>query len=171
MSQANERPALLYIENTPPDTMVGMGQVVFGQAPQRLASILGSCVGVSLYHPRTHQGVLAHVLLPDSQGRPQAPPGKFADTAIPHMLKLLAQAGLSSGGLLAKLAGGANMFNHNGPLQIGAANCTAVARALACAGLRVAAQDIGGTQGRRISLDCATGDLIIEVSGSEMLVI
>jgi chemotaxis protein CheD len=153
------------------ETMVGMGQIVFGEAPDRLASILGSCVGVTLYHPRTRQAALAHVLLPDSQGRLNDSPGKFADTAIPHMLKLLGQAGVSPGGLVAKLAGGANMFGHNGPLQIGAANGEAVARALAAAGVRVAAKDIGGKQGRRISLNCATGDLVIEISGDEPRVI
>ena len=154
-----------------PETMVGMGQVVLGQAPVRLASILGSCVGVSLYHPRTRQAVLAHVILPDSQGRSLSTPGKFADTAIPHMLKLLGQAGLPAGGLVAKLAGGSNMFGHNGPLQIGAANGEAAARALAAAGIRVVAQDMGGNQGRRISLDCTTGDIVIEIAGAEVRVI
>jgi chemotaxis protein CheD len=153
------------------ETMVGMGQIVFGQTPDRIASILGSCVGVSLYHPRTRHAVFAHVILPDSQGRPQSAPGKFADTAIPHMLKLLSQAGVPSSGLLAKLAGGANMFGHSGPLQIGAANGDAVARALAGAGIRVVAQDIGGKQGRRVSLNCSTGDMAIEIAGVEVRVI
>jgi len=151
--------------------MVGMGQIVFGQAPDRLASILGSCVGVSLFHPRTRHAALAHVVLPDSQGRPQTAPGKFADTAIPQMLKLLGQAGVPSNGLVVKLAGGANMFGHNGPLQIGAANVDAVAKALAEAGIRAVAQDVGGQQGRRISLDCTTGDIVIEIGGAEVRII
>jgi len=154
-----------------PETLVGMGQIAFGQAPARLASILGSCIGVSLYHPRTRHAVLAHVILPDSQGRPQSAPGKFADTAIPHMLKLLGQAGAPASGLVAKLAGGANMFGHKGPLQIGVANGAAVAKALANVGVRVVSQDIGGNQGRRISLDCATGDIVIEIAGVEIRVI
>jgi chemotaxis protein CheD len=157
--------------NSMRETMVGMGQIAFGKAPDRLASILGSCIGVSLYHPRMQQAVLAHVILPDSQGRSQAAPGKFADTAIPHMLKLLGQAGTCTSGLVAKVAGGANMFGHNGPLQIGAANGQAVVRALGAAGIRVVAQDVGGNQGRRISLDCATGDIAIEISGTEVRVI
>ena len=111
--------------------------------------------------------MLAHVILPDSHGRPQAAPGKFADTAVPHMLKLLDLAGAPASGLVAKLSGGANMFGHQGPLQIGAANGEAVVRALADAGINVAAQDIGGNQGRRISLDCTTGDVLIEIAGAE----
>jgi chemotaxis protein CheD len=114
---------------------------------------------------------LAHVILPDSQARVQAAPGKFADTAVPHMLKLLAQAGAPVSGLVAKLAGGANMFGHNGPLQIGLANGEAVGKALAAAGVRIVAQDIGGNQGRRISLDSATGDMVIEIAGAAVRVI
>ena len=66
------------------------------------------------------------------------------------MLKLLGQAGVPTSGLIAKLAGGSNMFGHSGPLQIGVANGEAAVRALAGAGIRVVAQDMGGNQGRRI---------------------
>jgi chemotaxis protein CheD len=154
-----------------PEIMVGMGQIVYAQAPDRLASILGSCVGVSLYNARTRQAVMAHVILPDSQGRPSGAPGKFADTAIPHMLRLLSQAGVLPCSLLAKVAGGSNMFGHQGPLQIGVANSEAVVRALTGAGVRVAAQDIGGYQSRRVSLDCTTGEMTIEMGGAEIRVI
>jgi chemotaxis protein CheD len=153
------------------ETIVGMGQIVFGRAPDRLASILGSCIGVCVYHPRMRHAALAHVILPDSQGRPPSAPGKFADTAIPHMLKLLGQAGLSTSGLVAKIAGGASMFGRNGPLQIGMANGEAVTRALAGAGIRVIGKDVGGDRGRRISLDCTTGDLFIEIAGADVRVI
>ncbi len=153
------------------ETMVGMGQIVFGQAPDRLASILGSCIGVSLYHPRMRHAALAHIILPDSQGRTPSSPGKFADTAIPHMLKLLGNAGLTASSLVAKLAGGANMFGHTGPLQIGMANGAAVSKALAGAGIRVVGEDLGGDRGRRISLDCVTGDLLIEIAGADVRMI
>jgi chemotaxis protein CheD len=82
------------------------------------------------------------------------------------MLELLRKAGICTAHLSAKIAGGANMFGHSGPLQIGEANGRAVCEVLAGVGIRVAAQDIGGTQGRRVTLDCATGDMWIEVAGS-----
>ena len=63
------------------------------------------------------------------------------------------------------------MFGHNGPLQIGVANGEAVGRALAGVGIRVVAADIGGSHGRRISLDCATGDVVIEIAGVQTCVI
>jgi chemotaxis protein CheD len=68
-------------------------------------------------------------------------------------------------GLTAKLAGGANMFGSSGPLQIGEANVEAVAQSLRTAGIRIAAQDVGGTRGRRVTFCCAGGEMIVESAG------
>ena len=57
------------------------------------------------------------------------------------------------------------MFGSSGPLQIGDANMEAVAQALRTAGIRVAAQDVGGTRGRRVTFDCAGGEMIVESAG------
>jgi chemotaxis protein CheD len=144
---------------------VGMGQIAVAQAPARLASVLGSCVGVALFHPRLRLGCLAHVVLPRSNGV-AATPGKFADTAIPHMLQLLEKQGANRAGLVVKICGGACMFNTTGPLQIGDANIEAVTAVLAAEGLRVAARDVGGTAGRRITMDCDSGQLTIDTAGN-----
>jgi chemotaxis protein CheD len=122
-------------------------------------------VGVALYHPRLRVGALAHVVLPDSTGRP-ANSAKFADTAIPAMLQELGHAGANHSGLIAKITGGACMFGANGPLQVGLSNVEAVTRALAAAGIRLVAQDCGGSKGRRCSFDPATGSLTVEIMGS-----
>ena len=150
--------------NPAKDILVGMGQIAAGQAPQRMRTILGSCIGVALYHPGRKTGIMAHVVLPDSAGR-DGPPGKFADTAVPEMLAVLRGQGMSTYGLTAKLAGGANMFNGSGPLQIGDANAEAVAAALKRAGTNVAGQDVGGTRGRRVDFDCASGEMTIQCAG------
>jgi chemotaxis protein CheD len=107
---------------------------------------------------------MAHIILPESAGRDGAP-GKFADTAVPQMLAVLREQGLPTAGLTAKLAGGANMFNGSGPLQIGDANAKAVAAALQKAGIRVAGQDVGGTHGRRVDFDCANGEMTVQCAG------
>jgi chemotaxis protein CheD len=146
------------------EILVGMGQVVAGQTPQRMRAILGSCIGLVLYHPARKTGAMAHIVLPESAGR-DGSPGKFADTAVPYMLGLLRGEGLPAHGLTAKLTGGANMFNGSGPLQIGDANAEAVATALRKAGIRVAAQDIGGTHGRRVDFNCESGELTVQSAG------
>ena len=146
------------------ETMVGMGQIVTGESPHQMKAIVGSCIALALHHPRLNKGIMAHIVLPNSAGRPGAP-GKFADTAIPRMLELFKELGVPAHGLTAKLAGGANMFANSGPLQIGDANTHAVAQALRSAGIRIMAQDVGGTRGRRVTFDCADGEMIIESAG------
>lgn len=146
------------------ETLVSMGRTAAGRAPGRLKSVLGSCIGVAIYYPRLKTGVFAHVVLPDSAGR-SGTPGKFADTAVPHMLELLNEMGVGSYGLTAKFAGGANMFSGSGPLQIGDANVEAVTRALKLAGIRIAAKDVGGTQGRRVTFDCSSGAMTVQIAG------
>jgi chemotaxis protein CheD len=146
------------------DILVGMGQIAAGQAPQRMRAILGSCIGVALYHPGRKTGIMAHVVLPESAGR-DAAPGKFADTAVPQMLAILREQGMPTYGLTAKLAGGANMFGGSGPLRIGDANAEAVVAELKKAGIRVAGQDVGGTRGRRVDFDCANGQMTVQCAG------
>lgn len=143
---------------------VGMGQLATAHKPARLTAVLGSCVGVALYHPRLGVGALAHVVLPDSNGRP-GHAAKFADTAVPAMLRELQKHGVLPGGLFAKIAGGACMFGAGGPLQIGDANIQAAVRALDRAGVRLVGRHVGGKAGRRVTLDCASGTLLIEIAG------
>ncbi len=162
---------------TEEETMVGMGQALARRAPQRLWSILGSCVAVALYDPQRRVGALSHVVLPSAAGR-SGSPAKFADTAVPHMLQLLREAGVghhvpplgTSGlvgdGLVAKIAGGASMFGHAMPMEVGECNIQSILKALRSAGICLRAMDIAGNRGRRVTLDCTSGELLIEIQGS-----
>ena len=51
-------------------------------------------------------------------------------------------------------------------MQIGDANVKAVLEALEAADLRPAAKDVGGTNGRRVSLDCSTGTVTVATVGN-----
>ncbi len=155
----------------PTKTNVGMGQISLGRDGDELISVLGSCVGLTLLHPRFRVAVLAHIVLPNSNGR-SGLAGKFADTAFPEMLRMLAIEGIPGTGLVAKLAGGSNMFGQSGgPLQIGEANVAAVTELLAARNIRVIAKDLGGAKGRRITVDCQTGLVNVEVVGQGKVVL
>jgi chemotaxis protein CheD len=157
--------ATLEMSNTAKETLVGMGQLAAGRAPERMKAVLGSCIGLAIYHPRLKTGIMAHIVLPDSAGRKDGKPGKYADTAVPTMLARIQELGAPRSGLVAKLAGGANMFSGSGPLQIGDANAQAVLRAVEHAAVRVVGQDLGGTKGRRVTFDCAGGQMKVECVG------
>jgi chemotaxis protein CheD len=82
------------------------------------------------------------------------------------MLQLLREASVPGDGLVAKIAGGASMFGHSMPMEVGESNIQSIVGALQAAGIRVAARDVGGNKGRRVTLDCSSGELLIEVQGS-----
>jgi chemotaxis protein CheD len=148
------------IDNVP----VRMGQAALAGAPTRLKAVVGSCIGVTVYSPNLRLGMLSHVVLPRAKGR-TAYPAKYADTAVGHMRAVLESRGARAGGLVAKIVGGACMFGGGVSMQIGEDNIHAAAAALRAAGIRIAGSEVGGTIGRRLSFDLATGDVIVESVG------
>lgn len=141
---------------------VGMADYKVGSAPATIISYgLGSCIGISIYDPQTKIGGLLHIMLPDStQSRPSENPAKFADTGIPLMLADIFQLGASRSRLVAKLAGGAQMFafaNATDIMRVGARNAAAAKKILQDLRIPVLAEDTGGTYGRTVQIDLATG--------------
>ena len=121
------------------DALVGMGETVVLHQSETARSVVGSCAGLMIWHRRLKVAAVAHIVLPEAAGRPGAP-GKFADTAIPHMVDLLRKEGAERASLVAKVAGGAQMFGVSGPLQIGDANVHAVAAILSELGIPLQAK-------------------------------
>ncbi len=141
---------------------VGMADYKVGRAPSTLISYgLGSCIGVSLYDPQTKVGGLLHIMLPDStQARSSDNPAKFADTGLPLMLGDVLQLGAVKSRLVAKIAGGAQMFafaNATDIMRVGTRNAETVKKILREMGIRVIAEDTGGNYGRTVQIDLATG--------------
>ena len=141
---------------------VGMADYKVGRAPASLISYgLGSCVGVTLYDSSTKVGGLLHIMLPDStQARSNENPAKFADTGIPLMLKEIIALGAVRSRVVAKIAGGSQMFkfaNATDIMRVGERNAQAVKVALKDLNIRIIADDTGGNYGRTVELQLETG--------------
>ena len=90
-------------------------------------------------------------------------PARSAVHAVPHLLKELSSAGIT-GQPIAKMAGGASMFGSllaMGGINVGERNIEATRRALAEAGIRLSAEDVGGDHGRSVYFDVATGSMFV----------
>jgi len=147
---------------------VGMADLKVARSPDRLATLgLGSCVAICLFEPKLKIGGLAHIMLPDSSiVKENVNPAKFADTAIPRLIKELEQRGAVRQRLTAKIFGGAHMFAFKAGddfLDIGARNIETVEAVLKWEGLAIAARNVGGDCGRSILLDLNTGLVYLKI--------
>lgn len=146
---------------------VGIAQMDVAKVPDTIrTSGLGSCVGVVLYDERKKIAGLIHVMLPDSTLGKVSPSNvaKFADTGIDSMIARLEKEGVQKFSLKAKMAGGAQMFKFSSDqasMRIGPRNVEAVKQALRKHGIRILAEDTGGSSGRTIEFDPETSMLNI----------
>lgn len=114
-----------------------------------LATVLGSCVAACLRDPTARVGGMNHFLLP---GEAEANWLGEAERRGVHLMELLVNALLKEGAcrerLEGKLFGGARMVR--GLCDIGAKNGDFAKRFLLNEGIRIVAEDLGGTRGRRL---------------------
>ena len=141
---------------------VGMADYKVGRAPATIISYgLGSCIGISMYDPQTKVGGLLHIMLPDSkQAKQSENPAKFADTGIPLMLDDVMKLGAVRSRIVAKIAGGAQMFafaNSTDIMRVGARNAEASKKMLKELGIRLIAEDTGANYGRTVQINLENG--------------
>lgn len=149
---------------------VGMADLNICKSPDMITTLgLGSCIGIALYDPVTKIGGLAHIMLPDStQMRNNTNIAKFADTGIEELVKRMVAAGANKNRLVAKIAGGAKMFEVSGLSAIGNVgerNALASKEKLKQLGIPLKAEDTGLNYGRTVELYTETGDFLIKAVG------
>lgn len=153
---------------------VGIADLNVVVSPQSIMTIgLGSCIGIALYDKNLKIAGLAHIMLPDStQFNNVSVPMKFADLAIPLLIKEMEKRGSSVKSLIAKIAGGASMFNFsdkNIVSDIGKRNAIAVKEKLNEIGIKVIAEEIGGNKGRTMIVDSNDGKVTIRIVGQGII--
>ena len=154
---------------------VGISDYKIAEQPQSLITVgLGSCVGIALYDPKTKIGGLSHIMLPDSTAfREVNKIEKFADLAIPQMVSEINKR-TNNNPLVAKIAGGASMFEFSKDLphgSIGDRNVLAVEEVLKQLGIPLLANHTGGKMGRTMIIDLTTFTVTIRMVNREIIVL
>lgn len=150
---------------------VGMADLKTCLSPNGITTLgLGSCVGIAIRDPANKIGGLAHIMLPDSTSikGSQLNVAKFADTGIAELVKQMERLGAQRSRMVAKIAGGANMFNFHGTSsfgQVGERNVEATKARLSQLRIPILAEDTGKNFGRTVIFYPATGDYIIRAVG------
>ncbi|MDF2951107.1 MAG: CheD [Anaerocolumna sp.] len=155
---------------------VGMADLNICASPDAITTLgLGSCVGIVLYDATSKIAGLVHVMLPDSNKiRNNENVAKFADTGIDALIDKMKILGANRSRLIAKIAGGAQMFAfnaNNDMLRIGDRNVEASKQKLNALGIKLLAEDTGLNYGRTIVFYPENGELHIKSVGKPLKIL
>lgn len=148
---------------------VGIGDMKFTRGEGSIITYaLGSCIGIAFYDPVLHLGALLHIMLPAQNSTSDTNVFKYADSGIRETIRKLTAFGLVKRRAIVKIAGGAKMFEIRGNADfgnIGQRNSAAVKQVLYEEGMRLGAEDTGGTYARTMYINVANGEVAIRTFG------
>lgn len=147
--------------------IVGMADFKIAKDNGILMTIgLGSCVGIAIYDPVAKVGGLVHAMLPESKDiANNSNIAKFVDLATIKVAKDMIGFGAKQARMVAKVAGGAQMFANSSNqknMRIGERNIEAAQNILRRLGIRIIAQDVGKSFGRTVQLNVQNGEFVIK---------
>lgn len=150
--------------------MVGMADMKTTAHPGTLITLgLGSCVGICLYDPVSKIAGMAHCMLPDSTKIANNENlAKFVDTATIRLINDMARMGANKSRIVAKLAGGAQMFSFNTTnenMRVGDRNIDASIKILKELKIPIKSMDVRENHGRTIELHTDDGKLTVKTIG------
>ncbi len=154
---------------------VGISDMKIVNIPEGLISYaLGSCVGICVIDKMAQIAGMAHIMLPYNNNADKTNIFKYADTGITEMIKQMELLGGLRPRMVAKIAGGARMFEIKGSStigNIGERNIAAARETLQSLRIKLFAEDVGENYGRTIIFDSNTGRLTIKSFGKNLKII
>jgi chemotaxis protein CheD len=138
------------------------GEFYFGDETTRIRTLLGSCVAITMWHPRRRIGGMCHYMLP-SRNRPHrgAMDGRYADEALGLFLKELDATRTRPEEYEVKLFGGGDMFpkhkKRGNCVDVPCRNVAAGRLLVRECGFAIKAEDLGGLGHRQIIFDVWSG--------------
>jgi len=143
------------------EVFLNPGEFHFGGGNTRISTLLGSCVSITLWHPRRHIGGMCHYMLTERKRPVDAPlDGRYANEAFALFLEHVAAAGTRPTEYQAKLFGGANMLSDlsGNNIDIGRRNVVYGEELLAIHNVALVSEHVGGNGRRKLHFDLRTGD-------------
>lgn len=124
--------------------------------PYLITTVLGSCISVCLYDDKMMVGGINHFMLPLWNGEGLAS-AKYGNVAMERLLSEMKRKGATKEHIKAKMFGGSNLVNLT--MNVGERNAETAKRLLNSENIKLIAESIGGTRGRKIIFDTTTGSV------------
>ena len=142
--------------------VLNAGEFFFGAGDTRISTLLGSCVSITLWHPRKRIGGMCHYMLTQRPSQPnRALDGRFASEAFELFLQHVSREATKPSEYQAKLFGGANMFGNNpsGKMDIGIRNIEYGKHFLESHHIPLVSCHVGGNGRRKLHFDLWNGSV------------
>ena len=95
------------------DIFLQPGEYYFGEKDTRIRTLLGSCVSITMWHPKKLIGGMCHFLLPSrSRNGSEELDGRYGDEAILLLLREVQQHKTHPSEYVVKVFGGGKMFGN-----------------------------------------------------------
>lgn len=151
------------------DIFLQPGEFYFGDRDTRIRTLLGSCVSITMWHPRKLIGGMCHYLLPSRNVEVAGlPDGRYAEDAIALFLKEIRAEGTRPAEYQVKLFGGGNMFlEANKRIKDDCRDVPCRNRSIARQlihqhGFVIASEHMGGFGHRQIMFDVWSGNVWVK---------
>lgn len=138
------------------------GQFWFGNSASAVKTLLGSCVAITLWHPKRHIGGMCHYLLPQrARAIGQPLDGRFGDEALELLVSALRRAGTQPQEYEAHLYGGADTMPGHVAVKfnVGERNIEQGWSLIDKYGFALQGIDVGDHVPRHVQLTLATGEV------------
>lgn len=154
------------------------GEFYFGDERDRISTLLGSCIAITLWHPTKLIGGMCHFMLPSPPNRHKNNEldGRYAEDAVAMFLKEIKLAKTLPLEYQVKVFGGGNMLTN----EVNTDNCSPSyqscisggnCKKISCKnsmiapfllqkyGFNITNHDLGGTQHRKVIFEVWSGDV------------
>jgi len=138
------------------------GQWYFGAAEVRLHTLLGSCVAITLWHPKRRMGGMCHFLLPTrTRSACGGLDGRYGDEAVALLCNELRSSGCRPQDFEVHVYGGADTLPGEAKvkLNIGERNVAQARVLIDHYGFQLQQVDVGGCEPRQVVLDLRSGQV------------
>lgn len=144
------------------------GDFYFGDSSTRIRTLLGSCVAITIWHPKLHIGGMCHYMLPRRPAHKQGGglDGNYAEDAMLMFMQELRRSRTKPEEYKAKLFGGGHMFEKGDKpkthTSISEQNADFGRLVMTEYGFKTHAEDLGGNGHRNIVFDLWSGDVWVK---------
>ena len=145
------------------EIFLGPGEHYFGNHETRIRTLLGSCIAVTMHHPKYRIGGMCHFLVPARGSEPAASlDGRYGVDAMGLLIQEAENAGTRPRDYRFKVFGGGDMFpgmTRKSGANVGAKNVLCAEDFLQSSGFTVESKHLGGSGYRNVVFDVWSGNV------------